>query len=143
MRGRILAWFFCALVDIAGVASAHHGLIRRDSRERYLDPPLASECRQSDMIRQPPEMRAEATHRVLTAETAGNGMAEETIQDQIEQTAAGAKKVMVDGTLTEAQPIKDLIAADKHTAAKEAVGTSGSRTLPIAYAKIRPGSTLS
>ncbi len=66
-------------------------------------------------------------------------MAEKTIQDRIEETAAGASEVIIDGQKTIAQPIPDLIAADKHVAAQAAATRSA---LPIRYAKIRPGSPI-
>jgi len=66
-------------------------------------------------------------------------MAESTIQDRIEETAAGAAEVVIDGQKTVAQPIRDLIAADKHVAAKAAARSSA---LPIRYGKLRPGGTI-
>ena len=67
-------------------------------------------------------------------------MAEKTIQDRIEETAAGASEVIVDGQKTIAQPIPDLIAADKHVAAQTAASSSA---LPIRVGKLRPGSSIS
>lgn len=66
-------------------------------------------------------------------------MAEETIQDHIEQTAAGASRVVVDGQVTEAQPLPELIQADKHIARKTAAGSS---SLPIRYGQLKPPGTV-
>lgn len=67
-------------------------------------------------------------------------MAEPTIEDHIANTAAGAMEVRIDGNVTIAQPIPDLIAADKHIARN---GNRNRSTLPIRYGKIRPGSSIS
>lgn len=67
-------------------------------------------------------------------------MAEKTIQDHLEETAAGASRVVIDGQVTEAQPIPDLIMADKHVSAQAVAATT---SLPIRYGKIRPGSAVS
>jgi len=66
-------------------------------------------------------------------------MAEETIQDHIEDTAAGAMEVRIDGNTTIAQPIPDLIAADQHVARNAARASSA---LPIRYGKLRPPGTV-
>jgi len=66
-------------------------------------------------------------------------MAEKTIEDHIEETAAGAAQVVIDGQDTTAQPIPHLIAADRHLARKTA---AASTALPLRYGKIRPGGSI-
>ncbi len=63
----------------------------------------------------------------------------DTIENAIEQNAAGPKKASGDSGSIEQHSLADQIAADKHLAGKAAVAGKG---LGIKLAKISPGGTV-
>ena len=61
------------------------------------------------------------------------------LSDQINTSAAGPRQVTVDGNSVQAQPLPDLIAADRYLAEK---AVAGSRKSPLRFARIIPPDAL-